>query len=118
KVDIVSDKPQTTRHRILGVRHSAAGQMVFIDTPGIHKPVHRMNQQIIDATVSTLRDADLVVLVVDVSVPPGTGDRFVQRLVESAGTPAIVALNKIDQVKKEELLPDMASYGQGAVYKA
>ena len=63
KVAIVSDKPQTTRHRIVGVRNSPGGQMVFIDTPGIHKPVHRMNQRMVDAAVDTLREVDVTVLV-------------------------------------------------------
>jgi GTP-binding protein Era len=89
KLAIVSDKPQTTRHRILGVRHSADAQLVFIDTPGIHKPMHRMNRRMVDAATSALRDADVIVLVVDASQPPGTGDRFVRDLVRSSGTTAL-----------------------------
>ena len=79
KLAIVSDKPQTTRHRILGVRNSPAGQIVFIDTPGIHKPMHRMNRRMVDAATETLREVDVVVLVVDATLPPGGGDEFVRR---------------------------------------
>ena len=118
KLAIVSDKPQTTRHRILGVRHSPDAQMVFIDTPGIHKPMHRMNQRMVDAATSALRDADVVVLVVDAGQPPGTGDRFVRDLVRSSGTTALVALNKIDRIAKPALLPLMAAYGEAGSFSA
>jgi GTP-binding protein Era len=118
KLAIVSDKPQTTRHRILGVRHSSDAQMVFIDTPGIHKPMHRMNRRMVEAATSALGDADVVVLVVDVTQPPGAGDRFVLDLVRSARTPALVALNKIDRIQKADLLPLMASYGDAAPFRA
>ena len=64
KIAAVSNKPQTTRHRIVGVRNSPDGQMVFIDTPGIHKPVHRMNQRMVDTAVETLREVDVVVVLV------------------------------------------------------
>jgi GTP-binding protein Era len=113
KIAIVSDKPQTTRHRILGVRHAPAGQIVFIDTPGIHKPMHRMNQRMVDAATATLGDADVIVLVVDATLPQGTGDQFVLDLVQRAGRPVVLALNKIDRVHKPELLPIMARYAGG-----
>src|SRR5580704_6824532 len=96
KVAIVSDKPQTTRHRILGVRHGPGGQMVFIDTPGIHKPMHRMNQRMVDAAVDTLREADVTVLLVDTTALPGSGDQFVINLLRRQRVPSILALNKID----------------------
>ncbi len=110
KLALVSDKPQTTRHRIVGVRHRPDGQMAFIDTPGIHKPMHRMNRRMVDAATSALRDADVVVLVVDAGLPPGSGDRFVRDLVRDSGTPGMVALNKIDQIHKPRLLPVIARY--------
>jgi GTP-binding protein Era len=118
KLAIVSDKPQTTRHRILGVRHSADAQMVFIDTPGIHKPLHRMNRRMVEAATSALGDADVVVLVVDATQASGAGDRFVLDLVRSTGTPALVALNKVDQIQKPALLPLMASYADAAPFRA
>ena len=118
KVAIVSDKPQTTRHRIVGVRSAPDRQIVFIDTPGIHKPLHRMNRRMVDAATSTLREVDVVVLVVDASVPPGAGDRFVYGLVRAAGTPAILALNKVDRVKKPALLPLIADYGRSGDFRS
>lgn len=118
KVAIVSDKPQTTRHRIVGVRTVEAGQIVFIDTPGIHKPVHRMNRRMVDAATATLREVDVVVLVVDATEPAGRGDRFVENLVVRSGRPALIALNKIDRVRKPALLPLMAHYGQAGAFRA
>lgn len=118
KLAIVSDKPQTTRHRIVGVRHSAAGQIVFIDTPGIHKPMHRMNRRMVDTARDVLREVDVVVLVVDATEPPGAGDRFVVDLVKQAGVPAILALNKVDRVHKPRLLPLMQRYAEAHAFAA
>ncbi len=113
KVAIVSDKPQTTRHRITGVRNEPGGQIVFIDTPGIHKPEHRMNQRMVDAAVETLREVDVAVLVVDVLERPGPGDRFVNELISRAACKVVVVLNKIDRLKdKTRLLPLMESYAK------
>jgi GTP-binding protein Era len=114
KVAIVSDKPQTTRHRIVGVRNAPAGQIVFIDTPGIHKPMHRMNRRMVDAATGTLREVDVAVLVVDASQPPGAGDRFVLDLVRSSGVKTILVLNKVDLVRKSALLPIIDQYARAA----
>ena len=73
KVAIVSDKPQTTRHRIRGVHNVPGGQIVFIDTPGIHKPLHRMNQRMVEAAIDALREVECAVLVVDATTKPGGG---------------------------------------------
>jgi GTP-binding protein Era len=110
KVAIVSDKPQTTRHRILGVRNVKAGQIVFVDTPGIHKPLHRMNRRMVDAAIESLKQADVVVLVVDASGRPGSGDAFVTDLLSRSGVRPIVALNKIDRLQKARLLPLIQHY--------
>jgi len=119
KVAIVSDKPQTTRHRITGVRNEPDGQIVFIDTPGIHKPEHRMNQRMVDAAVDTLREVDVAVLVVDVTEKPGPGDRYVNDLLSRAPCKLIVVLNKIDRLKKKtDLLPLMESYGKALKVEA
>jgi GTP-binding protein Era len=118
KLAIVSDKPQTTRHRITGVRHTPEGQMVFIDTPGIHKPMHRMNRRMVESATATLREVDIVVLVVDALEPPGAGDRFVVDLVAAAGTPAILALNKVDRAHKPKLLPLIERYASAVAFKA
>ena len=77
KLAIVSDKPQTTRTRILGVRNYPDAQVVFLDTPGIHRPLHRMNVRMVDTAVDTIREVDVLGLVVDVTEPPGKGDAFV-----------------------------------------
>ena len=118
KLAIVSDKPQTTRHRILGVCNVAEAQIVFLDTPGIHKPKHRMNRRMVDAAMDTLRGVDVVVLVVDASAEPGTGDRFVLDAVRKAGVPAILALNKIDLIKKPALLPLIEQYSRAFEFRA
>ena len=108
KVAIVSDKPQTTRKRILGVARRPGAEIAFVDTPGIHRPEYRMNAAMVRHATDALAGADLVLLVVDASEPPGKGDAFILRLLERAGTPAMLALNKIDRVKKVRLLPLIA----------
>ena len=114
KLAIVSDKPQTTRNRILGVKNYPDGQVVFLDTPGIHRPLHRMNVRMVDAAVDTIREVDVLCLVVDVTEPPGKGDRFVLDLLKHATAPVFLILNKIDLVKKVKLLPIMQQYSEMA----
>lgn len=110
KLAIVSDKPQTTRTRIVGVRRFAGGEVVFIDTPGIHRPLHRLNVRMVDTALETLRDADLIVAVVDASEPAGAGDRYLMDILRKARTPRVLALNKVDRIDKPALLPRMAAY--------
>jgi GTP-binding protein Era len=110
KLAIVSDKPQTTRNRIVGVRQYPEGEAVFVDTPGIHRPLHRLNVRMVDAAVETLRDADVVVAVVDATEAPGAGDRFLMDLIRKVRVPRVLALNKSDLVDKPSLLPRMAAY--------
>jgi len=112
KLAIVSDKPQTTRNRILGVRNYPDAQVVFLDTPGIHRPLHRMNVRMVDAAVDTIREVDVLCLVVDVTEPPGKGDRFVLDLVKDAKAAVFLVLNKIDLIKKARLLPLMQQYSE------
>jgi GTP-binding protein Era len=107
KVAIVSDKPQTTRNRILAVKSYDQGQLVFVDTPGIHRPLHRLNVRMVDAAVETLREVDLVALIFDASTRPGHGDEFVSKLLDNLKVPAVLVLNKIDLVGKANLLPLM-----------
>jgi GTP-binding protein Era len=116
KLAIVSDKPQTTRNRILGVKNYPEGQVVFLDTPGIHRPLHRMNVRMVDAAVDTIRQVDVIGLVVDVTEPPGKGDRFVLDLVKHAPAPVFLILNKIDLIKKVKLLPIMQQYSELASF--
>ena len=107
KVAIVSDKPQTTRSRILGVKNYPDGQIVFVDTPGIHRPLHRMNVRMVDAAVDTLREVEVVVLVFDATTQPGHGDEYVSSLLEKVRLPVVLVLNKIDAIAKAKLLPLM-----------
>jgi GTP-binding protein Era len=101
----VSDKPQTTRTRIVGVKNYESGQAVFVDTPGIHRPLHRMNVRMVDAAVETLREVDVVVLMFDASTRPGHGDEFVSGLLRDVKVPVVLVLNKVDLVAKSSLLP-------------
>jgi GTP-binding protein Era len=105
KIAIVSDKPQTTRTRILGTKNYPGGQIAFVDTPGIHRPLHRMNVRMVDAAIETLREVDAVMLVHDAATRPGHGDQFVSRLLTDVKVPVVLVLNKIDLVAKSALLP-------------
>jgi GTPase len=105
KLAIVSDKPQTTRNRILGVRNYADAQVVFLDTPGIHRPLHRMNVRMVDAAVETTRAVDVLGVVIDASQPAGKGDAYVLDLVGNVSAPVFAILNKIDLMRKPRLLP-------------
>jgi GTP-binding protein Era len=105
KVAIVSDKPQTTRNRILAAKNYPDGQIVFVDTPGIHRPLHRLNVRMVDAAVETLREVDVVGLVFDAATKPGRGDEYVSTLLRDVTTPVVLILNKIDLVAKAKLLP-------------
>ena len=105
KLAIVSDKPQTTRHRIMGVKNYPDGQAVFVDTPGIHRPLHRMNVRMVDSAVDTLSEVDVVGVVIDGSESPGAGLRYLMDIVKNTKAKAILIVNKIDLVKKHKLLP-------------
>lgn len=106
KIAAVSNKPQTTRHRIHGIVNREDGQIVFVDTPGVHKPGHLLNRRMMAAVNDALLAVDLVVLMRDASVSTGNGDRFVLDLVKKATKPAVLVLNKIDKIKeKGNLLP-------------
>jgi GTP-binding protein Era len=108
KVAIVSDKPQTTRKRILGIARRPGAEIALVDTPGIHRPDHRMNAAMVRDASEALSTADLVLLVVD-GAEEGRERRVIE-MVARAGTPTILALNKIDLVAKEKLLPVIAEY--------
>src|SRR5262245_8975000 len=106
KLAIVSDKPQTTRTRIVGVKNYPDGQIVFVDTPGIHRPLHRMNVRMVDAAIETLSDVDVVAVILDASEPSGGGVRYLLELVKkSPTTTTVLVLNKVDLVAKRRLLP-------------
>jgi GTP-binding protein Era len=111
KIAAVSNKPQTTRQKIKGIVTREEGQIVFVDTPGVHKPGHLLNRRMMSAVHDAIFSVDLVVLMRDASVSTGNGDKFVLDLVKQSEKPAILVLNKIDKVKnKNELLPVMEFY--------
>ena len=103
KVAIVSDKPQTTRTRIVGVRNGSDGQVVFIDTPGIHRPLHRLNVRMVDVAVQSIGQADVVCAVADATEAVGGGDQYLGTLLARGSSPTVLALNKIDLVPKNSL---------------
>jgi len=104
KISITSKKPQTTRNRILGVLHRSKSQMVFFDTPGVFQAKDKLNVRIVDAAFAALGDADLVLVVVDVSQPDPNAERYLVKKLKSQNRPVILALNKIDLIKKSDML--------------
>ena len=121
KLAIVSDKPQTTRNRILAVKNlegSPEGQIVFVDTPGIHRPLHRMNVRMVDLALETIEQVDVLVVVLDSATKTGSGDRYLLTLFERATMPVILALNKIDLVEKHRLLPLIEWYSRQREFAA
>ena len=115
KVSIVSPKPQTTRNRIVGILNDERGQIAFLDTPGIHKPLHKLNVRMMDHVRSALSEADVVALIVDATEPFGKGDQYVIDLLraekeQSPDAKRFALLNKIDLIKKQKLLPLIAQY--------
>jgi GTP-binding protein Era len=111
KIAAVSDKPQTTRFKIQGVITKPEGQIVLVDTPGVHKPGYEMNRRMMSAVQDALMGVDLVCLIRDASTPTGNGDKFVLELIQRSVKPALLLLNKIDKLKdKSALLPLMDWY--------
>ena len=116
KLAIVSDKPQTTRTRIVGVKNYPEGQVVIVDTPGVHKPTHRMNVRMVDLALESMREVDVVTLVVDVSVKEGPGDRRMLDMMKELTAPVILVLNKVDLINKNRLLPILEHYQQAHAF--
>lgn len=121
KVSIVSDKPQTTRNRIVGILNDERGQIAFLDTPGIHKPLHKLNARMMDHVRSSLSEADIIAVIVDATELFGKGDQFVIDLVReekerNEEAKRFLILNKIDRLKKEKLLPLMERYHGFALF--
>jgi GTPase len=116
KLAIVSDKPQTTRHRIVGILSGERGQMVFYDTPGIHRPLHRLNRQMVRYALDAMNDADVSCLLVDAAEKFGKGDAYVLDLAGKAKEPRVLVLNKADRMKKPNLLPRMEQYGKTGLF--
>lgn len=105
KIAIMSDKPQTTRNRIQGVLTDQRGQIVFLDTPGIHKPKSLLGDYMVKVSMNTLQEVDVVCWVVDVEEKMGSGDRYIIDVLKKVHTPIFLLVNKIDRVHPDHLLP-------------
>ncbi|MDL2280274.1 GTPase Era [Selenomonadales bacterium OttesenSCG-928-I06] len=118
KVAIMSDKPQTTRNKILGVHTLEDAQILFIDTPGIHKPKHKLGEAMAKSTEGTLKEVDVILFVVDVTMKMKEGERYILGMLEDVSTPVILVINKIDKVAKEEILKAISSYKEAFDFAA
>ena len=110
KIAIISNKPQTTRNRILGIVNPPNAQMVFMDTPGIHKPMHKMNEVMVETALQTYNEVDVILMLVEATEQPGGGDRFIIETLADVKTPVFLLINKVDLIKKEALLPLIQAY--------
>jgi len=117
KLSIVSDVPQTTRFPVRGILHRPGLQVIFIDTPGIHKPRYRMNAEMVRLATRVLREVDLVTVLVDASEGLGPGDRFVFELLKTARSRNVLVLNKVDLMPKEKLLPLIDEVGRTGLFE-
>jgi len=117
KISIVTDKPQTTRNVIRGILTRDEGQIVFLDTPGIHKPAHRMNERMMKFVRESMSEVDVILLVVDSTEPFGRGDEFTLSLLKPLPKPKLLLLNKIDRIQKKNLLPMIERYSKLAEFK-
>lgn len=110
KVAIMSDKPQTTRNKIMGVLTQEDAQILFIDTPGIHKPKHKLGEYMLREAEGSLREVDVILFVVDVTAEMGAGERYILDNLANVRTPVILAVNKIDRIEKPKLFPIIEKY--------
>lgn len=112
KIAIVSDKPQTTRNVIRGIRTDENSQIIFLDTPGIHKPKHELGRQMNKGSYTALHDVDLIYYLVDATEKFGPGDQFVIELLKSTQTPVFLILNKIDKLKKQTMIELLSQWSE------
>lgn len=110
KVAIMSDKPQTTRNKIQGVYTTEDSQMIFIDTPGIHKPKHQLGEHMMKVARNTLRETEVILFLINVSEEIGRGDEFIIDMLQSTKTPIILVLNKIDLIHPDKLIEQIETY--------
>lgn len=111
KVAIVSPKPQTTRNRIIGVKTLPDAQIIFIDTPGIHKPKHKLGELMVKQAKESVKEVDVILFMVDPE-EPGSGDKFIIDILKDMGKPVFLLINKVDTVKKPLLLPVIEAYSK------
>lgn len=110
KIAIMSDKPQTTRNKVQGVLTTTDSQMIFIDTPGIHKPKHKLGDFMLKVAKNTLREVDVIIFMVNAEQKLGKGDEFILEMLAGNSTPVFLVINKIDQIHPDELLGIIESY--------
>ncbi|CCZ57025.1 gTPase Era [Clostridium sp. CAG:762] len=110
KIAITSNKPQTTRNNIQGIYNDQETQMVFVDTPGIHKPKNKLGKLLNKEAYFSMNDTDVILFVVDISTPLGKGDKFIIDMLNEINKPVILVLNKIDRLPKEQILLKIAEY--------
>lgn len=112
KIAIMSDKPQTTRSRILCILTEEDAQIIFLDTPGVHKPKHKLGDYMAKATEGALHGVDVVVFVVDVTEKMGAGEQYILKQLANVRVPVLLAVNKVDCIPREESLPVIANYAK------
>ena len=110
KIAITSEKPQTTRNRIQTVYTDEHGQIIFLDTPGIHKAKNKLGEYMVNVAEHTLREVDVILWLVEPGTYIGSGEQHILKVLQTVKTPVILVINKIDTVKKEELLPAIDTY--------
>ena len=110
KIAIMSDKPQTTRNRILCVLTQPDAQIVFLDTPGIHKPKHKLGEYMVRAAENTLKEVDAIFFVVDATEKMGPGEYYILERLQATNKPVILVVNKLDLIDKESVLPIISHY--------
>ncbi|MGD8366403.1 MAG: GTPase Era [Desulfobacterales bacterium] len=118
KISITSKKPQTTRNRILGIVHRDRSQMVFIDTPGIHRTRHRLNARIVEAALAAITEADMILLIADAAHPDPEAEKILVHTLRRQRRPVVLALNKIDRIEKPLLLEQMAHWKDRCRFEA
>jgi GTP-binding protein Era len=118
KIAIVSDTPQTTRNRILGILTLPEAQILFLDTPGIHKPRHKLGEYMVKSAQGALKEVDLILFVSDVTESVGPGEHFIIDMLANEKTPVVLVLNKVDMLPKEKLLPSIQKYAAFRDFKA
>jgi GTP-binding protein Era len=118
KISITSKKPQTTRNRILGILHRPTSQMIFIDTPGIHRARNTMNVRIVDVALSAVGDSDLILIIADASNPDSVSEEILLKRIRNQKKPIILALNKIDLLEKPKLLKVIDNWSKNRSFDA
>jgi len=112
KIVITSDKPQTTRNRIKGIHNMPGAQIVFIDTPGIHRAKSMLNKYMVEEALASIKEVDVILFLVEADAPAGSGDALILELLAGVATPVLLVINKIDLVPKEALLASIERYAQ------